>query len=84
MTCSKALLATIHETGHARYEQNLPRAQLGQPLAAARSFGVHESPSLAFEMQLARSRAFCEVLAPLLRQHFGAQTRSSPTTCTGC
>ena len=27
-----ALIGTIHETGHSRYQQNLPRAWLGQPL----------------------------------------------------
>jgi carboxypeptidase Taq len=27
-----ALFGVIHETGHARYEQNLPRAWAGQPL----------------------------------------------------
>jgi hypothetical protein len=28
-----ALFGVIHETGHARYEQNLPRAWAGQPIA---------------------------------------------------
>ena len=28
--CIVSLMATIHETGHARYEQNLPRALLGK------------------------------------------------------
>jgi carboxypeptidase Taq len=71
--CMQALMSTIHETGHARYEQNRPRDWLGQPVSVARSFGVHESCSLAFEMQLARSRGFVELLAPLLREHLGAQ-----------
>ena len=70
---ARSLLGTIHETGHARSEQNLPRAWLGQPVGTARSYGVHESQSLSFEMQLARSRAFAGVLAPLLRKHFGDQ-----------
>lgn len=70
---SRALLGTIHETGHARYEQNLPRGWCGQPLGLARSYGIHESQSLSFEMQLARSRGFVGLLAPLLRQHFGDQ-----------
>src|SRR5580765_2795481 len=69
----QALMGTIHETGHARYEQNLPRAWLGQPVAHARSMGIHESQSLSFEMQLGRSRAFAGLLAPLLRRHFGDQ-----------
>ena len=74
----QSLMGTIHETGHARYEQNLPRDWLGQPIANARSMGVHESQSLSFEMQLGRSRAFAELLAPRLRTHFGAQAAFEP------
>ena len=44
-----SLMGTIHETGHGRYEQNLPRELLGQPVAWARSAGIHESQSLSFE-----------------------------------
>jgi carboxypeptidase Taq len=69
----QSLMGTIHETGHARFEQNLPREWLGQPVAHARSYGIHESQSLSFEMQLARSRAFTGILSPLLAQHFGPQ-----------
>lgn len=74
----QSLMGTIHETGHARYEQNLPRDWLGQPVARARSMGIHESQSLAFEMQLGRSRAFADLLAPLLCRHFGAQPAFEP------
>jgi carboxypeptidase Taq len=75
---ARSLLGTIHETGHARYEQNLPRDWLGQPVGTARSYGVHESQSLSFEMQLARSRAFVGLLAPLLKKHFGDQPAFDP------
>ena len=75
---TQALMSTIHETGHARYEQNRPRDWLGQPVSVARSFGVHESCSLSFEMQLARSRGFADLLAPLLSEHFGAQRAFEP------
>ncbi len=75
---ARSLLGTIHETGHARYEQNLPRAWLGQPVGTARSYGLHESQSLSFEMQLARSRAFTGLLTPLLNQHFGQQLAFEP------
>jgi len=75
---ARSLLGTIHETGHARYEQNLPRAWLGQPLGTARSYGVHESQSLSFEMQLARGGAFAGLLAPLLKRHFGDQPAFEP------
>jgi carboxypeptidase Taq len=74
----QSLLGTIHETGHARFEQNLPRTWLGQPIGVARSYGIHESQSLSFEMQLARSRGFVGLLAPLLTAHFGAQPAFAP------
>lgn len=70
---ARALMGTIHETGHGRYEQNRPRAWLGQPVSEARSMAIHESQSLSFEMQLGRSRAFVGLLAPLLAEAFGAQ-----------
>lgn len=74
----QSLMGTIHETGHARFEQNLPRAWLGQPIGHARSYGIHESQSLSFEMQLARGRAFTGLLVPLLREHFGRQPAFEP------
>ena len=75
---AQSLMGTIHETGHARYEQQLPRAWLGQPIGVARSFGIHESQSLSFEMQLARSRGFVGLLAPMLAEHFGDQRAFAP------
>ncbi|MDP3086553.1 MAG: carboxypeptidase M32 [Rubrivivax sp.] len=68
-----SLMGTIHETGHGRYEQNLPRALLGQPVAQARSSALHESQSLSFEMQLGRHPGFVQRLAPLLSASFGSQ-----------
>jgi carboxypeptidase Taq len=76
--CTGSLMSTIHETGHASYEQNLPRDWLGQPLGRARSFGIHESQSLAFEMQLARSPAFVGLLSPMLSKTYGAQPAFEP------
>lgn len=69
----QSLMGVIHETGHARYEQGLPRAWVHLPVGQARSMGIHESQSLAFEMQLGRSRGFLRLLAPLIQTHFGAQ-----------
>ena len=68
-----SLMGSIHETGHACFEQHLPRAWLGQPIGLARSYGIHESQSLAFEMQLGRSREFVSLIAPVLTAHFGSQ-----------
>ncbi|MCW5635551.1 MAG: carboxypeptidase M32 [Rubrivivax sp.] len=66
-----SLMGTVHETGHGRYEQNLPRDWLGQPLANARSMALHESQSLSFEMQLGAHPGFVRHLAPLVAAAFG-------------
>jgi carboxypeptidase Taq len=73
-----SLMGTIHETGHGRYEQGRPRSWLGQPISEPRSMAIHESQSLSFEMQLGRSRAFMELLAPLLVEYFGNQPAFEP------
>ncbi|WP_241648570.1 carboxypeptidase M32 [Rosenbergiella collisarenosi] len=69
-----ALMGVIHETGHARYEQNLPSQWSGQPIALARSTAIHESQSLFFEMQLGRSTSFLKSLHPLICQNLTAAT----------
>ena len=68
-----SLMGTVHETGHGRYEQNLPRDWLGQPVADARSMALHESQSLSFEMQLGSHPGFVAQLAPLVAQALGHQ-----------
>lgn len=50
--------STIHEVGHAAYEQNIDQAYLLTPLGRGVSMGVHESQSRSYENQLGRSRAF--------------------------
>ena len=72
------LLGTVHETGHGRYEQNLPREWLGQPVAEARSMALHESQSLSFEMQLGRHPGFAARLAALVADTFGHQPAFAP------
>ena len=72
-TFAPSLMGIIHETGHARYEQRLPRDTVCLPVGRARSMGIHESQSLSFEMQLARSSAFVRLMAPLVQKHLGAQ-----------
>jgi len=67
---TSALMGVIHETGHARYEQGLPKAWAGMPAGQARSMGIHESQSLFFEMQLSRSPVFINTLAPMAAQAF--------------
>jgi carboxypeptidase Taq len=73
-----SLMSTIHETGHGRYEQRLPRKWLGQPVGIARSMAIHESQSLSFEMQLCRHPGFARLLSPMLIKAFGAQDAFEP------
>jgi carboxypeptidase Taq len=69
---STSLMGTIHETGHALYEQHLPETWRHQPVGGARGMVVHESQSLLMEMQASRSREFLSFAAPLMREAFGA------------
>ena len=63
--------STIHEVGHACYEQNIDRAYHLTPLGSGVSMGVHESQSRIYENQLARSRAFTGWLYGKMRDAFG-------------
>jgi carboxypeptidase Taq len=66
-----ALAATMHETGHALYEQNLPKAaHFGEPLAEAASTGIHESQSRTWENLVGRSRPFWEWALPEIQRAF--------------
>jgi carboxypeptidase Taq len=68
---ASALMGVLHETGHALYEQNLPRAFARQPVGEAAGMGTHESQSLIVEMQAVRSDAYLSYLAPILSEAFG-------------
>ena len=68
-----AMMGVIHETGHARYEQNLPKQWAGQPVSHARSTAIHESQSLFFEKQLGRSAEFLSLLLPQAKLLLGDQ-----------
>jgi carboxypeptidase Taq len=62
--------STIHEVGHAAYEQGIDRAYLLTPLGRGASMGVHESQSRIYENQLGRSRAFTAFLYNRMRATF--------------
>lgn len=65
-----ALFSTLHEAGHALYEQGISRAYARSPLAAGASTGVHESQSRLWENQVGRSRPFWRAFYPRLRELF--------------
>ena len=53
-----AFYGTLHEVGHALYEQGFSPALVYTPLAEGASLGMHESQSRLWENQVGRSRAF--------------------------
>ncbi len=63
--------STIHEVGHATYEQGIDTAYLLTPLGRGVSMGVHESQSRIYENQLGRSRAFTGWLYGQMTDTFG-------------
>ena len=65
------LYSTIHEVGHAAYEQGIDAAYALTPLGAGVSMGVHESQSRIYENQLGRSVPFTGWLFGQLRDRFG-------------
>jgi len=62
-----ALGGTVHEAGHAMYEQGLPVAWAGTGLDKAAGMGLHESQSRFWENFIGRSEAFCRYLAPRMQ-----------------
>jgi carboxypeptidase Taq len=79
-TWQPAFHGIVHETGHGLYEQGLPADLRDQPVGEARGMGVHESQSLFWEMQVARSPGFLRWVAPLVSEAFGAATDPADLT----
>ena len=63
--------STIHEVGHAAYEQGISRDYLLTPLGRGVSMGVHESQSRIYENQIGRGAAFTSWLFGEMRDVFG-------------
>jgi carboxypeptidase Taq len=53
-----ALFGTIHEGGHALYEQNISTELIGTNLCTGTSMGIHESQSRFWENMIGRSLSF--------------------------
>lgn len=73
---ASGLLATVHEYGHAMYEQGIPAKLARTAVGQGASSGVHESQSRLWENQVGRSRAFWEYAFPLVQQYFPQQLRN--------
>ncbi len=72
-----SLFSTLHEGGHALYEQNSASSLEGTLLAGGTSLGVHESQSRLWENVLGRSRAFWQFYYPRLQEFFPEQAGSA-------
>ena len=63
----QGLAGSIHEGGHAMYEQNVGPS--GTPLDEALSMGCHESQSLFWERHVGLSKPFWKYASPLLKEY---------------
>jgi carboxypeptidase Taq len=73
-----ALFSTLHEAGHAMYEQGISGELDGTPLGQGVSAGVHESQSRLWENVVGRSRGFWEYFYPRLQRIFAEQLSRVP------
>ena len=75
---SEALFSTLHEAGHALYEQGVGESLEATPLAHGTSSGVHESQSRLWENLVGRSRGFLTYAYPKVQKQFPEQLGSVP------
>jgi len=73
-----ALFSTLHEAGHAMYEQAVDAGLDATPLGQGVSAGIHESQSRLWENVVGRSRGFWEHFYPRLQRIFAEQLSGVP------
>jgi carboxypeptidase Taq len=74
---SDCVSSTIHECGHALYEQGLPSEEYGLPSGEYVSLGIHESQSRLWENNVGRSLEFWKGMFPALQQQFPEQLKNA-------
>ncbi|MSP02359.1 MAG: carboxypeptidase M32 [Acetobacteraceae bacterium] len=72
---TQAVMAVIHETGHALYERGLPAGHARQPVGEAAGMAIHESQSLIVEMLACRDDEYLAWLGRVLHAGFGGEQR---------
>ena len=65
----QGLAGSMHEAGHAMYEQNVGGS--GLPIDSALSMGMHESQSLFWERHVGLSKPFWKYATPIVQEHLG-------------
>jgi carboxypeptidase Taq len=70
---SPALFGTLHEAGHAMYEQNVSTSLARTPIAQGTSMALHESQSRMWENLVGRSLPFWKAFYHRLQDHFPTQ-----------
>jgi carboxypeptidase Taq len=68
-----SFFSSMHETGHAVYNQGIPRSLARTPLWEGASGGIHESQSRLWENLVGRSRSFWLYMFPILQATFPEQ-----------
>ncbi len=63
------LYSTIHESGHAIYDLQMPGEYDATPVRNGASYGIHESQSRFWENFIGRSPEFTEIVIPILKKH---------------
>lgn len=71
-----SIFSTIHELGHAIYEQQIDPKYNGTVLGAGASLGIHESQSRMYENMIGRSYAFWETHFPKLQEIFKKELKN--------
>lgn len=77
---SAALMAAIHEGGHALYEQGTAPTLARTPVAGGASLGAHESQSRLWENPIGRSEAFWQGQYGTVREVFAEHFASVDVT----
>lgn len=75
---SMALFGTMHEAGHAMYEQGIADKYYRTPLGHSISLGIHESQSRLWENLVGRSLPFWQWAYPDLQKTFPKQLKKVP------
>lgn len=70
---NSAFFSSLHEGGHALYEQGIPQKFDRTPLGGGATLGLHESQSRLWENQVGRSTPFWEHYFPIMRAFFPEQ-----------